>query len=74
MIAEVAGFTLNDSATNLITAVKGAFSGTERLLINNICLRFEGQFGVRRICNFKADFLHYLLVYHFRNNNNELPI
>jgi len=31
MTAVVAGLTLNDSATNLTTAVNGAFSGTERL-------------------------------------------
>ena len=37
MMAEVAGFTLNSSATNLTTAVKGAFSGTDSVL--------KGSFG-----------------------------
>ena len=49
IIALVSGFTPNSYATNLITAVKGAPSGTESLsemVKGNECLRFERKFRV----------------------------
>lgn len=41
MIALVAGGTLNSSAANFSTAVKGVFSGTERLKGDSLDIRWD---------------------------------
>ena len=55
IIALVAGLTPNSSATNLITAVKGAPSGTESLHMSvGLYLRLEGQLWIRCVCNLES--------------------